>query len=89
MKDPSRPESLSEPERGKRPSKPASSAQDYMKYSGMAIQMGAIILLGVWSGRKLDERFQSDTPWFTVGLALFSIFAALYVALKDLFKKPS
>ncbi len=62
---------------------------DYMKYSGMAIQMGVIILIGVWAGQKLDERFQTLTPWFTVALALFSIFAALYVVLKDLFKKTS
>lgn len=60
-----------------------------MKYSGMAIQMGVIILLGVWAGMKLDERFRNQTPWFTVGMSIFSIFAALYIALKDLFKKPS
>lgn len=62
-------------------------AQSYMKYSGMAIQMGVIILVGTYFGRWLDERFETQTPWFTVGLALFSIFAALYVSLKDLFKK--
>lgn len=61
--------------------------QSYMKYSGMAIQMGVIILAGTYLGTWLDERFQTDTPWFTVGLALFSIFAALYVSLKDLFTK--
>lgn len=62
-------------------------AQSYMKYSGMAIQMGVIILAGTYLGTWLDERFQTKTPWFTVGLALFSIFAALYVTLKDLFVK--
>ncbi|PHN07231.1 hypothetical protein CRP01_07600 [Flavilitoribacter nigricans DSM 23189 = NBRC 102662] len=56
-----------------------------MKYSGMAIQMGVIILIGTYSGMWLDEKFQTNTPWFTVGLALLSIFAALYVSLKDLF----
>ncbi|WP_233752643.1 AtpZ/AtpI family protein [Flavilitoribacter nigricans] len=59
--------------------------QNYMKYSGMAIQMGVIILIGTYSGMWLDEKFQTNTPWFTVGLALLSIFAALYVSLKDLF----
>lgn len=62
-------------------------AQNYMKYSGMAIQMGVIILIGTYAGRWLDEKMQTETPWFTVGLALFSIFAALYVTLKDLFQK--
>ena len=61
--------------------------QNYMKYSGMAIQMGVIILVGTYAGTWLDRRFQTDTPWFTVGLALLSIFAALYITLKDLFVK--
>lgn len=56
-----------------------------MKYSGMAIQMGVIILVGTYAGSWLDERMQTSTPWFTVGLALLSIFAALYITLKDLF----
>lgn len=60
-------------------------AQNYMKYSGMAIQMGVIILVGTYAGIWLDKRMQTETPWFTVGLSLLSIFAALYVSLKDLF----
>ena len=54
-----------------------------MKYSGMAIQMGIIILIGVFGGKKLDAYLETD-PIFTVILALISIFAALYVTLKDL-----
>ena len=57
----------------------------YLKYSGMAFQMGIIILVGTYAGQKLDEYFQSSQPYWTVFLALFSIFAALYVVLKDLF----
>ena len=58
-----------------------------MKYSGMAFQMGIIILIGTYAGTWLDKRFQTETPWFTVILALLSIFAALYLTLKDLFTK--
>lgn len=54
-----------------------------MKYSGMAMQMGIIILVGVYAGKWLDEHFQT-APYLTVALALFSIFAALYSTLKDL-----
>ena len=57
-----------------------------MKYSGMAIQMGVIILAGTYAGMWLDRRLNSSTPWFTVVLALLSIFAALYVTLKDLIR---
>ncbi len=57
----------------------------YLKYSGMAFQMGIIILVGTFAGQKLDEYFQAERPYFTVLMALLSIFAALYVTLKDLF----
>jgi len=60
--------------------------RSYAKYSGMAIQMGVTILLGTLLGQWLDEKWQTS-PYLTVLLALFSIFAALYVALKDLFVK--
>lgn len=59
--------------------------RDYARYSGMAIQMGLIILIGTFLGKKLDAYFQTERPYLTVALALLSIFAALYVALKDLF----
>jgi len=56
----------------------------YAKYSGMAFQMGIIILIGTLIGREIDRYFELQTPWATVALALFSIFAALYLTLKDL-----
>lgn len=59
----------------------------YLKYSGMAFQMGIIILLGALAGKKLDAYFNTEQPLFTVFLALFAIFAALYISLKDLFQK--
>jgi F0F1-type ATP synthase assembly protein I len=62
---------------------PRERAQDIMKYSGMAMQMGIIILVGVFAGKKLDEYFQTS-PFLMVAMALLSIFAALYSTLKDL-----
>lgn len=58
----------------------------YLKYSGMAFQMGIIILIGALLGRKLDNYFHSPKPWFTVAFSLLAIFAALYTTLKDLLK---
>lgn len=51
----------------------------------MAFQMGIIILVGTYAGKKLDEYFQTERPYLTVLLALLSISAALYITLKDLF----
>ncbi|KAA3640004.1 MAG: hypothetical protein DWQ02_02725 [Bacteroidetes bacterium] len=58
-----------------------------MKYSGMGIQMGLIITIGAFAGQKLDAHYQTSKPYFTVALALFSTFAALYIVLKDFIKK--
>ena len=58
----------------------------YIKYSGIAFQMGAIIAVGVLLGQWLDERAANETPWYTIGIGLFSIFAALYLTLRDLLK---
>lgn len=69
---------------GKRKEELRRSADSYMKYSGLAIQMGVIILIGVYGGMKLDEYFGTD-PILTAVLALLSTFAALYISLKDLF----
>ena len=58
-----------------------------MKYSGMAFQIGIIILIGTFIGKKLDARFEMERPYLTIVFALISIFAALYLTLKDLLKE--
>ncbi len=54
----------------------------YLKYSGMAFQMAAAILLGVFLGRYLDGCWHTD-PFLTVGCTLLGVFAGMYLALKD------
>lgn len=68
-----------------KPRRPRLSRNDYMKYTGMAFQMGAIILIGAYAGQRLDAYYHTSKPYFTVGLSLLAIFAALYLTLKDLF----
>jgi ATP synthase protein I len=55
----------------------------FFKYSGMAIQMAAIIGLCAWGGQKLDARSGNKTPVYTIVLCLLGIIAALYLSLKD------
>lgn len=66
---------------------PDESGKAYSKYFGMVFQMGIVIAIGVWGGIKLDEFFKFDTPVFTIVLSLLSVFAAIYLALKDFIKK--
>ena len=60
---------------------------NYGKYSSIAFQMLAIILLGVWGGVKLDEWLNLSFPVFTIVLSLFSVTLAIYTVVKDLLKK--
>ncbi|MFW5820568.1 MAG: AtpZ/AtpI family protein [Bacteroidota bacterium] len=57
--------------------------ENYAKYSGIAFQMIVIILLAVWGGLKLDEKYHEGEPLFIIIFSILGVFFALYVALKD------
>jgi F0F1-type ATP synthase assembly protein I len=59
------------------------SSNTYLRYSGMAFQMLALILLGVWSGGKLDAWLQNSRPYFTAALALLGVFIGFYQLYKE------
>jgi F0F1-type ATP synthase assembly protein I len=59
---------------------------DFAKYSGMAFQMFAIILITTWGGIQLDKLAKFHTPVFTIILSLLGVFAAIYTVLKDFIK---
>jgi hypothetical protein len=59
----------------------------YAKYSALAFQMAIIIGLGTFGGYKLDQLLGLKFKIFTVILALISVIAAIYYAVKD-FLKP-
>ncbi|MBL4587406.1 MAG: AtpZ/AtpI family protein [Flavobacteriales bacterium] len=58
----------------------------FLKYSGMAAQMAAIIVGGALGGIKLDEYLGNQTPYFTGGLTILSVILAMFFAIKDLLK---
>jgi F0F1-type ATP synthase assembly protein I len=59
---------------------------DFARYSGIAFQMVAIILLTTWGGIQLDKIVNFKTPVFTIILSLLGVFAAIYTAVKDFIK---
>ena len=59
---------------------------DFGRYSGIAFQMVAIILLTTWGGIELDKILNFKTPVFTIILSLLGVFAAIYTAVKDFIK---
>ena len=59
---------------------------NFARYSGMAFQMIAIILITSWGGMKLDKITGTNKPVFTIILSLLGVFAAIYTAVKDFIK---
>lgn len=58
------------------------SARAFAKYSGMAFQMGIIIVLGVLGGQKLDILLNTGRT-LTLICSLIAVFLAMYIPLKD------
>ncbi len=55
----------------------------YLKYAGMAFQMAAVMLVFLFLGKKIDQYYHFETPYFTMLGAVVGVFAALYLTLKD------
>ena len=50
--------------------------------------MAAIIALGVFGGKKLDELFGfQKTPYCTVALGLIAVVVSLFMVIKDFLRK--
>ena len=58
----------------------------YVKYSGIAFQMIAIILIGVFGGMKIDKWLKTDKPVFTALLSVLAVILAIYYSIKDLIR---
>lgn len=78
-----------QPKQEPKPKKVVDNAHSYLKYSGMAFQMAAILIVGALAGRELDERYQTERPYFTLILVIFAIIGAFYLTLKDFIFPPS
>ena len=59
----------------------------YAKYSALAIQAGLIVFAGTYGGYKLDSFLNFKFPLFTLVLSLFSVFAAIWLLIRDVLKK--
>ena len=67
----------------KKSSKKSKPLNHYVKFSGMAIQMGVTIALGAWGGSKLDGIVNPNSKIFTILLSLLSIGVAMYLVIRD------
>jgi hypothetical protein len=56
----------------------------YAKYSGIGIQMLAIIGIFSFAGYKIDQYAGHKTQWVTALLALTGVFVSLYIVIRAL-----
>jgi len=57
---------------------------NFMRYSGMAMQMLGTILVFTYGGYKLDEWQMNKTPVWTLVFSLTSIAASLYLLIRSM-----
>lgn len=61
------------------------SAKSYMKYSGLAFQLLAMIGVSIYVGQKIDIRMGNDASYITILLILFVFIAFMVKLYKELF----
>lgn len=61
-------------------------ASKYLRFSSVGIQMGIIIGGCAFLGNYLDEKYNNNTAWWTLGLSLFGVVAGLYIMIKEVVK---
>ena len=59
---------------------------NFLKFSSLGIQMLATILVFAFCGKWLDGYFETSKPYFTVGLSLFGVTAAMVYFVRQIKK---
>lgn len=67
------------------PPRPTDKKVDaYLKYTGLAFQMAAVIAISIFAGQWLDERVSVEVPIFTIGLTLLLFGGYMYKLVREL-----
>ncbi len=65
-------------------SKPSNKANLYLRYTGLAFELFAIIGIGVWGGYRLDLFFENKYPVLLITLTFIATGAAIYSLYRKL-----
>ena len=55
-----------------------------IRFSSLAFEMGLMICIGAFGGDWLDNHFDNNKPWFTIGLSLLAVIGSIYLVIKRL-----
>lgn len=62
------------------------ATKNYMKYSGMAFQIAAYVIIGLLVGKQLDKYFETSRPFFSAFGAILFLVAYFIKLINDLKK---
>lgn len=65
-----------------KPDHPGEKERNWIKYSGLAMQLIASILVFTFLGQYLDGQL-GTAPWLTVAFSLAGVVGGLYLSLRD------
>lgn len=58
----------------------------FIRYSGLAFEMMAIMAAGTFAGYKIDGWLGLSFPAFTLGLMILSVIGAVYYGVRNFLK---
>ena len=65
----------------------ATRGGEYLRYSGLGIQLAVLIGLAYWLGHKADEAWLGGKPVFAATFILLVFGVSIYKLYKELFPK--
>jgi hypothetical protein len=64
-----------------------SPKNDYIKYSGIGIQLLVVVFLVTYAGFWLDRYFQTAKPIFSILFGILSVVLGIWFMVKELLSK--
>ncbi|MBL3657746.1 AtpZ/AtpI family protein [Fulvivirga sediminis] len=62
---------------------------NYIKYSGMAMQMAVSIYAGHWLGEFIDEKTNNDSGLYAKIITLVAVFLSTFLIIREVIKSNS
>jgi Putative F0F1-ATPase subunit Ca2+/Mg2+ transporter len=59
-------------------------ASQLAKYSGMGVELVAVLCLAAWLGRWLDAKYEVQSGLYTIFIMLFALVGSMYRLIKRL-----
>lgn len=61
-------------------------ANRFLKYSGLAFQILAYLLIGYFIGHFIDKKMNTEQPYYTAAGTIVFLFIAIYSIIRDILR---